>query len=240
MADVEMKQFSKKRGRSSSGKRVRYSSSSSSARILNTKLGPQPEMKCIDIGEVKSAFAVAGTVTLLNGVVQGTDINKRVGRRYCLKSLQIRSYIQSIGSFTVPAKGFGFDRAMLVYDRQPNGVAPVLSDFVINMSSGTTNATTFMNLNNSKRFVVLAYKEWQQATVADGTALVPQVIDCTDKTWRVWVPKMKIKNLVTEFNAGVAGTVADINVGAIWLVTWGQYDTPSQLIFSSRTRFCDL
>lgn len=243
MDDVKMSDlvaFARKR--KTPYKRVKFSgsssSSSSSARILHSKLGKSPESKCVDV-QGTSNFSTVGVVTPLNVCVQGPDINQRIGRRYCLKSLQLRGYISAV-SQTAGDPAYSLDRALLVYDRQPNGVLPNASDILINMSTGTLNATTFVNLNNSKRFVILGKALFHDCNLAHIPAPIG-IIDCTSKMVEIWVPSKKIKNLVTEFNAGVAGTIADINVGALYLVTIGQFvNTPSVLTFSTRTRFCDL
>jgi len=234
-----MPQFSRKR---KSYKKSRYSSSSSSssknssASLLRSTANA-PETKCQDL-EAVTAFAGAGNILCLNGVVRGTDVNQRIGRRICLKGLLFRGVVQQTGAGSSVSEML---RLMLVYDRQTNGANPAVGDIIQDVNSGTTDNMSYMNINNTKRFVVLAKHTWVQATQGTGTnkELANNVSETTSRMCDIFVPAKKIKSLITEFNSGVAGDVTDIISGglfAVWIGVSGNYS----LSWKCRWRWCDL
>lgn len=185
--------------------------------------GPGPERKFIDSNGSCSPATLAigassagdsGTPTnpnsyfLINGISQGTDATTRIGRKIKMKSLQIRWTV----STQLPATGLnpaglvaGDVRVLVVYDRQCNGVLPAVTDI---LQSGTVSCVTSpMNLNNRERFIVLVDKFFHLDPQGPGS----HVFRCYRK-----IPA-SAQDVI--FNAGNAGTIADIVTGAVIVVT---------------------
>lgn len=154
------------------------------------------EKKFKDTSLAAVAFTTTGVMTLLNGLVPGSDANQRIGRRINVLSLLLRLYIQPGATPTD-----GVCRAMVVVDKQANGAAPVIGDILTSGTSVNPN-----NLNNRGRFVTLL--DW--VTVIDQVA---QKI--------VYKTVFLRKKFATVYNAGTAGTVADIATASLYLVTVG-------------------
>jgi len=92
-------------------------------------------------------------------------------------------------------------RVLVVYDKQPNGAAPAATDILAADTIQSVN-----NLSNSRRFVTLC----------------DEIIPCIGtqgpgSDHRVIYKKL---NQAVEFNAGSAGTVADIQTGSVYMLTY--------------------
>lgn len=109
------------------------------------------EMKFFDTSN-SFAFDATGEVPAtgqLNLIPQGTTESSRIGRKCCIKSIQMRGTIQyvpdtnTLGATTV--------YLYLVLDKQCNGAAAAITDVLTsaNMSIG------MVNMANSERFVIL-------------------------------------------------------------------------------------
>lgn len=111
---------------------------------------PGPELKNKDFQG--SIGVIAGTswseVDLLNPIATGTTASDRIGRNVQLKSLLFRWNAASGNSTQIQAL-----RILIVYDREPNGAIPLISDIVASSSIGFN---TPLNLANGNRFVILA------------------------------------------------------------------------------------
>lgn len=96
-------------------------------------------------GSLSSAITSTATVTLLNGIAQGTDYNQRAGRKATFRSVMVRGFLENADANNNQV------RILLVADKQCNGAAPTVADIIT--SSNPTNG--FKNLDNSSRFKVL-------------------------------------------------------------------------------------
>lgn len=159
-----------------------------------------------NMGELKNidttlGFPAVGTstgvVTLLNGTTQGTTALTRLGRRCTFKSLYVRGFIQMAPTST----GATPIRILVVQDKQANAVAPVATD-ILNVD-GIAGVN---NLSNSRRFVTL----------------MDHTIDCvgTQGPQATLVNLYKKLGVVTEYNAGSAGTIGDIQSNSIYALIY--------------------
>lgn len=181
-----------------------------------------PEQKNVD-KLVQASFTfntTTGIVTLLNGVDDGTIPTTRIGRRITMSSLTWKFQI----TMAVTTTGASIIRNLIVYDKQPNGVAPIVTD-ILSLNS----ITGLMNLANSRRFVVLSDKMFNGIGTAG-----PQSLE--DHGFA------KI-NLETEFNDNSTNDVTSINTGAVFLVQFqdgGLLTATPTNNFYSRIRFTDV
>lgn len=123
--------------------------------------------------------------------------------------------------------GTGVDqiqRVLVVIDGQPNGVAPGVTDV---LSSASPNALP--NISYRKRFKILMDKTF--FLNASGEA----------GSTRVFTGRVPV-NSITYYNAGSAGTVADIATNSLYLITVGSQAagaTAGSLTGTVYTRFYD-
>lgn len=164
--------------------------------------GTHAERKWVDTVFVNGASAGGGAwstpaaARLLNGLVPGTGATTRVGRKVTLESIQFKGTVSMAATSTLS----GRCRMRVVYDKQSNGAAPAVVDIFEADSYASPN-----NISNNERFVTLADKECEIG--AQG----PQIAS---------LDFYKRLGMEENFNAGVAGTIADITSGAIY-VLWG-------------------
>jgi len=141
-------------------------------------------------------------IVLLNGMAQGTTASTRIGRRVNLKSFELK-FTVSGGTATT----FSTCRYAVVLDRQANAAAPNFTDIY-----DSAHPTALRNISNKARFQVL----WD----SDMLAICGNNTTFTDASRRNVTHYLKI-NVPTQYNAGTAGTVGDIQTGALYFVAIG-------------------
>lgn len=174
-------------------------------------------MKKVDVNQ--ATYDLDGTSlapTLLNGLIPGSNEYNRVGRKITMDSIWIH------GFFACEDTATGADpsgvRFLLVYDNQANGAAPTWSDVILSVnSSGTTQSGAFdmPNSANQERFEILVDQSWSFPF----WSLTAGASDDTAKMIDMFVP-LDWRQVV--YNAGTAGTIADIQSGslyAFWVTT---------------------
>lgn len=188
--------------------------------------GRVSEKKVIDTAASYYNANTTGAVTLLNGCVQGNDFNQRDGRKIKMVSVQFS------GDFLYNASG-GDDagvRLAIIYDTQANASAPAITDVFT-----AINAHTFVNLNNRDRFRIIYDKRVCLGRYS--TTATQSVADNTSRHIQKWIP---LKGLETVYNSGNAGTVADIQTGALYALTMGDSTNGSPSYYGTfRVRFYD-
>lgn len=159
--------------------------------------GRRGELKYVDIQNQQNQFDDVGVGVLLNGLVPGTGASQRIGKKVTLKSIQIRGAINAGALGVNPFSGFG--RMFIIYDKQANAAFPTIAS-ILEQTSGTSP----MNMDNRERFLVLYDRQF--------------ALDQFGGNPSAQVKMYKKLNLTTVFNAGTAGTVADITSGAVYVV----------------------
>lgn len=167
------------------------------------------EQKSVEV--VTAALAtgpiVNSALVLCNPIAQGVNTNNRVGRRYTMTSFQYRIVFSVATSY----------RVMVVYDRAPNGVAPVVTDIL-----AADSFVSPTNLATADRFIIVSDKIYQPAQ--DGSA---------GNTIAQCYLKMSLDtNCLTA-----AATIADISTGALWIFMSGVAVSTANI--SQRLRFTD-
>ena len=191
-----------------------------------------PEVKFFDVTVANASWPLIATVagaepttafagiTELNDILQGAGAYQRIGQKLTMKSVAFKCSLELGG--TPPVMGNG--RIMLVYDRQPNGAFPSISDLLsINVSTAPI-FTSGLNMSKKSRFSILCDKYIDLDTDALGTASV--------------VLFRNNINLETEYSA-TAGTIADITTGALFLIAFGTYTNFAMKNATARIRFYD-
>lgn len=158
------------------------------------------EAKNIDVSTPNTTLFVfnsnIGVITLLNGCQQGVTATTRLGRYIQLLSLTLRGVVTKAANQT----GETVLRILLIRDSQANGAAPTAADII----QGDTIDGLY-NLNYETRFEI--------------------IYDCMLPFGSVWATSLSIDDDIdikfpTTFNAGSAGTVADISTNAVYMLTY--------------------
>jgi len=185
------------------------------------------EKKFLDTS-ISSGYSTAGTgtVTLINGLVQGTDENTRIGRQITISSIFVRGVVLVASTTT----GTGAIRTILVLDQEVPQVAGVgqamtITDYLVSDSLDALN-----NLNNRKRFKVLMSEVQNLSSYAAGGGPSSAHIDFYKKV-----------NIPVEFNAADNGNIGDFTKNALYLITYqyGLATTAPTMQVNTRIRFTD-
>jgi len=199
------------------------------ARRAPLVLGPNVAQRGLVLGQGEfKSVDVSGDLTcdtsaqarLLNGIARGDEINERVGREVTLRSIQF--------NFTPHVTvGTGVDqqqRVLLVYDRQTNATALTAAQVLL-----TVDTVAPRNLENRKRFKILFDRTYALNASGEPGAQV------TRRFYR------KLRHPVS-FNAGDAGTVADIVTGSLYIIVIGT-NVPGvgagAVFYAARIRYTD-
>lgn len=184
------------------------------------------ERKVVDTASASYACDTTGSVTLVNGMAQGSDFTNRIGRKYTNVAVQLEGFLGPQDSNVGTTKC----RIMLIYDAQPNGALPVITDV---LTASTSNA--FMNLNNRDRFKVLCDENYTLSAI-DNTASQAFAGSPTAQNISVY----KKINLETICD-GTTAAIGDVQTGSIFLLTIGSAATGLAFNFvgAVRTRFID-
>lgn len=179
------------------------------------------EFKSFDVaGALSMVLDSTGQVDVLNTMVQGNDINNRIGRQVNIRSIEIRAVAQATAATGTRQECL----TMLVWDRDPDGVLGTIAQML-----NTSNVNSARLLTQRDRFVVL--RRWNYV-------IYPDTIVNNSRTLRYY----KRHNLKVTYNAGNAGSIADIQKGALYLVTLGQNvagNTAGTLTYQCRLRYLD-
>lgn len=200
------------------------------------------EKNVIDVAHSSAVSAGSSAITLLNGSVPGSGVSDRLGRRINMVSLQLRlgftnEYAATVGGTTLTGQACDYFRVILVYDKQTNGSTPAVTDVLV-----SDNVNSLTNLNNRDRFTILMDKLINPSAYADPS---PEThgngyVFSSSHDGRKWFRKL---DLLTQYNAGTAGTAADIATGALWLIKMSSGSTGGNITYAglvsgnSRLRF---
>ncbi len=165
-----------------------------------------PEFKYSDISIGSTNFGTGlGVLTLLNGLTQGTTGTTREGISIKLTDCDIKLNA-TIGTVAAIA----FCRILVMFDKVPDGVNFVVGDLFQNAATGSDWTESHFNLGNTQRFRILFDKRFSLNTVSD-----------TVNTFDLNFP-MQVHS---KYNMGNAGTIADINENALYLIMMSNQGT---------------
>lgn len=198
---------------------------SKSLQKIRGPVKPSRELHYNDIGQTGYAVDTTGTITLLNGVAEGSDNVNRLGRESSIHDVSVRGVVYlPLATGTVPSQ---YARVALVWDNATNGVAPAMTDI---FSVGTSFG--FPNPNNVSRFTILADRSFSLGVNTGGLA---------DRV--SFNVEMDVRVDSSTRYSGTGATVASIQNGALWLVTIGDIgagSTAASSFLSTRVTFYDV
>lgn len=212
------------------------------ARAARAAVSKAAELKVKDIDAAVYQVNTTGSITLLNGLTKGDDIGNREGRKVTVKSIFIRGMVYPEQGTTAIVAGGAETlnqllRMIIFVDYQPvTATAVTLTDVLKEASSYSQ-----LNINNRTRFRVLhdetftvpnSFKAFTAATGAVGNIGGAHEVKVYKKV-----------DIPVTFNSGDAGTFADIQNGAIYMLWVGSAaagTTDCNATLSTRVRFTDL
>lgn len=208
-------------------------------------LATKPELKAYDISQGFSDFENTGHFEILNTPIKGDDRYERNGRAIRMKSIQIQARV----GITLPTTTDiteDYLRYMIVYDKQSNGAPPSLGDLLRDSNAGNqTSAFSQINLDNRDRFEILKDVAFPTAYFSPATAASrtnQNILDKVRSTVNVdlFIP---LKGREVVFNSNNAGSAADIQTGALYLMTTNQETANNNLYtmeYTTRLRYYDV
>jgi len=220
-----------KRARTSAGRQMatfRRSAAMSArynARMSARRPSLQRETGYVDLASTTFNFSTTGTIVLVATVAQGAGVTQRVGKKIALKSCQTRGQVVS-STATV----FCDCALLLVYDKRPTGALPAITDILV-----TATPDAFNNDTNSGRFEIV--RRWDFTLI--GNSSTPQ----TGGEIRDASAFVPMKNRPVHFKAAATGAIADIEQGALYMVSVGSQvagATAGVGTIGVRTRFLDV
>lgn len=166
-----------------------------------------PELKYNDtiLSSQYNCVLPSSTILLVNGLAVGDDDTNRDGRRVYNDHVEVRGDFYY--SSAVSAHAVDQVRGILVYDKQPNGAAPAVTDIL----AGTGNPDCPYNMNNSGRFDILWDKCWG----------LPYVPAATTAMVKFPILKEIIPVKRSTQYSGTGSTIANIATGSLYLIWIG-------------------
>lgn len=178
-----------------------------------------PERKWIDSSFSSLSMDVAGSVSAINLVDQGTTPNQRVGTKINNVSVEIEGVVASTVTNTA--------KIMLVYDKQSNSALPTIGT-ILNTAGGSYTSYSLRNYNNIARFAVL-----KTFTIS----CIPQYSGSTvQKKIKKYI-KLK-RGAITKF-VGTGAGIADVSTGTLLLVTCGNVASGCNFYGQTRVKYTD-
>jgi len=185
------------------------------------------EKKVVDTAAASYVVDTTGSITLINGVAQGSDYTNRIGRKWTMTAVQLTGVLGPNASADNATGTHA--KVLIIYDSQPNGALPSMSDI---FTASTSDA--FMNLNNRDRFKVIAVHDCALGPFDNTTT----VALADNSTQLVNVYKSVQLQVI---NDGTTAAIGDIQTGALLLVTIGNNGASTGYTFRGavRIRFVD-
>lgn len=180
---------------------------------------PAGELKVLQAAQALAADTT-GAILLLNGIARGDDYNTREGRQIWMHHMELRIQFSVTGATGIDQT----QRCLLVLDTQPNGVALTVANV---LESASTLAYPTLEYRN--RFKILM----------DHAISLNASAEAGSHTFM----KRYFKLLYpVTFNAGNAGTIADIATNSLYFISLGSSApgvTAGAITVASRIRFED-
>ena len=131
-----------------------------------------PNFKQVDGASTITQFSNSPTANVMNGMFSGEDYFRRIGNKIEMYSLHITGYIDP----TQASPGLpSLMRMIVVYDKQANGAAPLISDVIKTVNTNGVEETTAcsqLNYTARDRYIIL-YDKYMYGVGYLGTAGQP-------------------------------------------------------------------
>lgn len=196
------------------------------------------ERKFFDTAYSSYNMSTTGLVVPIFIPILGSDYNNRIGRKTILKSLYIRGRIAienavNLAVTNTPAQQV---RMIVLLDQQPNGATAGITDIL-----NTAEPSSQLNANNRDRFKIIKDKTLVFDPLIINTTAT-QSFAIANRTMQE-IKIYKKLNCEVIFNGTNAGTIGDINSGALLIAFVGSNatgtNTDADFFGTFRCRFDD-
>lgn len=182
-------------------------------------------------------------IQLLNGTTNGSNFWNRLGSRISMKSLWFKLFIANSDTYTIMNEVNATYRISIVYDKQAQGTAPLVSDIWANVDNAgalTSSITGSVNPLGRDRFVILFDRFINTWPLRYGTSEATSWVVGKNAMIKKY---FKLKNSEALYNTGNTGTISDIESGSLYLIIQSSRaateDNPFQFIWNTRLRWTD-
>lgn len=183
----------------------------------------QEEIKFVDNGVAFTTATLAGAITLLSGIAQGTDYNQRLGRQVNLKSCEFRIWFNAVGATTT--NWFTHTRYILFIDRQSNATTPLVSEVL-----QSADYSAFKNVNTEDRFRILVDKTISSTQASNSTTISAVENTAVHKHHYITIGEK-------QYFSNTGSTVGSIDSGAIFALVITSNASSMSYAINARTRF---
>lgn len=178
----------------------------------------------VDLAAAAYVLDTTGSITLLATIAQGVSDSQRVGKKAAYKSVQVRGSVASGTTATLNDVSL-----LIVYDREPTGALPNITDIL-----NTANSRSFNNDTNSDRFKIV--RRIDKVLIGNSTTPATGVESFNLDEY------IDLKGMPIQFGNAGTGAIGDIKKGALYLVTVGNIaagTAAASATLGFRTRFFD-
>ncbi len=202
-------------------------------------MGIEKKFADFEVTATALAAGVAGgeistSASCLNAVAQGDGESNRDGRRYKMKSIHVKGFLQQPGTST--KGGTAMVRMAVVLDTQTNGAEMNAEDCYLATATASQSVSAFRNLQFSGRFKVLYDKTIvmnRTAALGNGTA---------NDSCEIERPFNINIDIPTKYSVvdttGTTANVSTITDNSLHLLSWCNDTTDAPNIrYESRLRF---
>jgi len=178
-------------------------------------------MKFIDSPNAIFNMSVVGSLGHINPIATGSLLNQREGSRVSLCGVQIRGYAQAA------AGPLAIGCLVLVWDRQPQGAVPLITDIYT-----AVTPTSYQVTGTRDRFHILG--RWDFKFVGGGVA------PTNESALQQIQYSVNFRKDNVYDNTGV-GAIASVTTGALYLMSMGDQAGPGNpfALVSTRVLFGD-
>lgn len=191
-------------------------------RLLKDLINTEKKFVEVTGSAVQLQTNTTGTLVLLNGLTQGTNLTDRVGNSIKMSSIMLEGFL-ALNSVAL----YDYVNVSLVLDRQPNGVQPAYTQ-IYDIGTGPAS------LGQRSKFTVDRFKvlkSWDIPLSQNGEQM---------KKFHCYLKLPSGTDSHTKYNNANFGTIADISTNAVYLVFAGNATSNFSFIsYFSRIRFVD-
>lgn len=191
--------------------------------------GPGAEYKFFDTS-ISAPMDATGEVPATGGqlvlIPQGVTESTRVGRKACIKSIQLKGNVVFAPAASANAASTAF--LYLIQDTQCNGAAAAVTDVLTNANI----SVGLINLANSQRFRILKKWKWSMNSTAGATTAYNNVVKTME-----WYKKV---NIPIEYSS-TTGAITEIRSNNLFLLAGSDQASDDLITYAGtcRVRFSD-
>lgn len=201
--------------------------------------GVEKKMHSITEAETQIDGALGLKKSLIDGIAQGNNYDKRVGSKVFIHSIDIKGRLcgDNVTLGTEESKECDAVRIVLLIDQQSNGTSPEFAE-VFNTTLANTPVDAYRNLQNTQRFQIL-YDKRHTVMPGNSSAAAFQ----TPGMKLIHIHK-ELKGVTVQYNdiALQSGLNAQIRTNNLWLYCIADSTTTSEnpkWQFNARLRYTD-